>query len=212
MTHLYHIFLCIIIFNERNIFKQICAGDTSAEKVSHFMYTKHTNPLAITSQNMITEGLFELMEKKNFESITVTELCDCAKVGRKTFYRNFETKEDVIEFRLDSLYSRFSRDIGGKEPEERLRVYLEFIRNHSSLFITLYQNGLHNLTMEKFRTIMPETMTVFSSDDTAQQYISRYVTAGVEETVRVWAERNFAESVDDIIRIVKAAQNIQNKI
>ena len=43
----------------------------------------------------ITESLLELLKDKPLNDISISELCSHAQVGRATFYRNFEVKEDV---------------------------------------------------------------------------------------------------------------------
>lgn len=44
----------------------------------------------------ITEALVQLMERKPFSQITVTELARRAGVGRVSFYRNYDSMEDVL--------------------------------------------------------------------------------------------------------------------
>ena len=44
----------------------------------------------------LTEALFILMRKKPFEEITITEISKLAGVSRISFYRNFDSKEDVL--------------------------------------------------------------------------------------------------------------------
>ena len=57
------------------------------------MYHKQGNKTAIQSQHMIADALFSLMKHKPFHQITVTEICEEANLGRKTFYRNFELRD-----------------------------------------------------------------------------------------------------------------------
>ena len=76
-----------------------------------------------TSKNMpnqivcesITEALFKLMRKKDFADITITELTKSAGVGRVSFYRNYESKEDVLQQYMaqaggDFWYSKHKED------------------------------------------------------------------------------------------------------
>lgn len=44
----------------------------------------------------ITGALLKLMKKKDFAEITISELTKVAGVSRVSFYRNFESKEDVL--------------------------------------------------------------------------------------------------------------------
>ena len=43
------------------------------------------------------EGLWELLEDKSFEKISVSELVERAGIGRVTFYRNFSNKEEELK-------------------------------------------------------------------------------------------------------------------
>ena len=71
------------------------------------MYFKQKNKTAIQSQHMIADAMFRLLKRKPFQQISVTELCQEAAIGRKTFYRNFEKREDVIDFQLDRMCEEF---------------------------------------------------------------------------------------------------------
>ena len=45
----------------------------------------------------VVEGLWELLEDKSFEKISVSELVERASIDRVTFYRNFSNKEEVLK-------------------------------------------------------------------------------------------------------------------
>lgn len=83
----------------------------SERKWGRFMYFKSNNKTAIRSQHMISDALFSLMKRKPFQQITVTEICEEAAIGRKTFYRNFESREDVIDFQLDLMCENYKREL-----------------------------------------------------------------------------------------------------
>ena len=44
----------------------------------------------------LTEALLQLMEKKPFSEISVSELCMKAGVGRMSFYRNYSSVRDIL--------------------------------------------------------------------------------------------------------------------
>ena len=52
----------------------------------------------------ITEALLQLMNKKNYENITITDIAERAGVTRITFYRNFNTKDDIVKQYVQKLY------------------------------------------------------------------------------------------------------------
>ena len=51
----------------------------------------------------ITEALLQLMKKKNFEKLTIEEITDRAGVNRSTYYRNFKSKEMIVQFYFDNI-------------------------------------------------------------------------------------------------------------
>lgn len=83
------------------------------------MYKKVTNPIAVQSQKHICETMLYLLTKLPFDDITITLLCQEAHLVRKTFYRNFETKEDVLicmlDYHLLEYIKELSANISTKE-------------------------------------------------------------------------------------------------
>ena len=109
------------------------------------MYFKQKNKTAIQSQHMIADALFCLLKRKPFAQITVTEICEEAAIGRKTFYRNFELREDVIEFQLDNMCVEYIQEIDGMPIEERLVHHFEYVKRNKEYFILLYKNGFNEV-------------------------------------------------------------------
>ena len=51
----------------------------------------------------ILKTLLEMMRVDNFDSITISRLTAKAEVGRASFYRNYQTKEDVLRQEAERL-------------------------------------------------------------------------------------------------------------
>ena len=75
--------------------------------------------------------------------------------------------------------------------------------------IALYQNGLHPMVEMKFSVFMPYTMPQWSENKVEQEYRSQYIIAGIDAIIRVWVTRGFQESVEEVVEIVKRAQDRQ---
>ena len=89
------------------------------------MYTNHINPVAQKNQDAFCTALFQLLMKKPLEKISVTELCHMADLDRTTFYRSFESKDDVLDYYLDRQMTQLAGQLpaystldvcGAKEP------------------------------------------------------------------------------------------------
>lgn len=173
------------------------------------MYFKRTNKTGIRSQHMIADALLSLMKRKPFQQITVTEICEEAAIGRKTFYRNFEMKEDVLDFYLDHLCGIFEKEILGKTADEQMYLYFSFSKQNIEFFSAINQNGLLPLCQRKFSKFLPDTMPIWSEDAIQQEYYSRYVTAGVEAIMQVWVEHSFKEDIDSVVSLAHQIQKWQ---
>lgn len=181
----------------------------SEKKWGEFMYFKNKNKTAIRSQHMISDALFSLMKRKPFQQITVTEICEEAAIGRKTFYRNFELREDVIDFQLDLMCEDYKKELIPLPLEQYLYHHFAYIQKNADYFIVLYKNGLSSLAYEKFSVLLPDTMPVWSDNPIEQEYRSAYIIAGIEAIQRVWISRGCAESIEEVVKIASKAQDRQ---
>ncbi|MBQ7761656.1 MAG: TetR/AcrR family transcriptional regulator [Clostridia bacterium] len=55
------------------------------------------------TKQYISEAVLQLMEEKDFHEISITEIAKKAGVGRATFYRNFNSKEDVLIYHFNNV-------------------------------------------------------------------------------------------------------------
>ena len=54
--------------------------------------------IAEQSKKKISKALLTIMKQYDFKEITITQISQEAKLSRKTFYRLFSSKEDVLAF------------------------------------------------------------------------------------------------------------------
>ena len=98
------------------------------------------------------KALLSLLEKKPFEYITISEICETAEVNRSTFYLHYENTSDLLKetttYVLDNFASYFS--INAKSVitqfancelqdlkfinEKYLHPYLSFIKDNQQVF------------------------------------------------------------------------------
>lgn len=56
---------------------------------------------------LMDEALIQLLEVKDYEYITVKEICEKAGVNRSTFYLHYETVNDLLSECLENIKKRF---------------------------------------------------------------------------------------------------------
>ncbi|EAC4523120.1 TetR/AcrR family transcriptional regulator, partial [Listeria monocytogenes] len=62
----------------------------------------------MNKKNSIIKGLFSVMNTYEFSMITVTQIAQEANIGRKTFYRYFKNKEEVLEEAIELLFTEYA--------------------------------------------------------------------------------------------------------
>ncbi len=109
--------------------------------------TDSTNPSAIRSQAEITEALLSLMHKYPYDEITVKQIILEARLARKTFYRNFTSKDDVLR----SLIKRTLRDyfdIVNNAQGDMLETAFSFADRNRELLMLLGRNGMFHVILQ----------------------------------------------------------------
>ncbi len=100
----------------------------------------------------ITGALLILMERKPFESINISELCEKAGVSRASFYRNFKTKDDILIKHLKRLTDDWWIEFEKKSPDEFYATFwtelLEQYRKNKKVINLIKQNNLSHILKE----------------------------------------------------------------
>ena len=67
--------------------------------------------IAERSKEAIASAMLEVMKIYSYDEITVTQITQEAGLSRKTFYRHFNDKEQVLKYLFDSLYQECVEEI-----------------------------------------------------------------------------------------------------
>lgn len=131
-----------------------CQLASSAEfaygvEVSRLRETKR----AATAQ-AIVDASMRLVADRRFADVSVDEIAAAAGISRRTFFRYFPQKEDVIldRRRLDRRYveaAMATRLAGEDEVGQLMRVIIEVQRRGFAIFRPEHQAPLHRLTHEE---------------------------------------------------------------
>ena len=91
--------------------------------------------------SQILKTLLEMMRVDNFDSITISRLTAKAEVGRASFYRNYQTKEDVLRQEAERLNNELNNIRRNDDPNDyRLKLLrtLDFYKANSDFYMTIY--------------------------------------------------------------------------
>ncbi len=156
----------------------------------------------------IYSAFIELLGGKDFSAITVQQIIDKADVGRATFYSHFETKDYLLKEMCEELFSHI---LGESDTHYKCDIECSFylhllrhIKNNDDNILRLLQSRNNELFLGYFRKSL-EGMIAKITDDEAVKNISvpkdfyiNYIAVVFTQTVFWWAEREFAQSPEQI--------------
>ncbi len=176
------------------------------------------------SAEKMHNALITLLNKKDFELITVKEICELAEVNRSTFYLHYDNSYDLLKETIEAVYkdffSRFSADgnkeINLKEKSDEelflitpkyLMPYLEFVEDNRKLFFIMYEKnemmGAEKTYEKWFKEIFGPILTRFGVSQDEQPFIMIFYLNGIIGIINEWVARDCKESKETIISIIQ---------
>lgn len=105
------------------------------------LYQSNKEANQLTKESIETALLF-LLEKKDLKQISISELVRKAGVSRNAFYRNYKSKEDILE----AYYERTSISLKKKWQNLQTKVQRNGVQQS---FSELFQQGKHTIGANK---------------------------------------------------------------
>lgn len=101
----------------------------------------------------ITDTLFTLMEEKSLADIRITEIVRTAGVARASFYRNYETKEDVLVTLIRDVLEAYREemDLSGGTIYTYENVLLSFVyfKKNRKYLLDLRRCGFFSVLLDE---------------------------------------------------------------
>ena len=172
---------------------------------------------------LMDDALLALLEKKDYEFITVQELCKKAGVHRSTFYLHYEKMDDLLLETIQKIqkdfFSSFHPDFSIKESivkgkkedlfliqEEYLLVYLDFICKNKKVYRLMHEKPeifqLKNIFSKMYQDIFSPILSIFEVEEKKQPYYLAYYLGGVFSIIEKWVELGFSMSKEEVASLV----------
>lgn len=166
--------------------------------------------------SLMNEALLLLLEERDFDRITVKELCRKAGVNRSTFYLHYESMNDLLEETVSAVNARFQASFAALpagDPsrevltsEKYLRPYLRFIKENQRAYRVMHQKGgLFHIqrTFESFyESIFSPALSHFGVDEREKKYVFAFYTSGTVAIIGKWLEEGCRDEIDGIIDLI----------
>ena len=170
--------------------------------------------IAEQTKEWIIEAFIDLLKTKSFEEIKTTEICKKALVSRNTFYRKFNSKNDIVEKIADNLIANYISQIQSKSPEkfqDLITIVFQFGKDNFEILKTLSDNNLLSIVLKKLNSLGPKLYQsvelpwhTFSSDDSIKIMMNFFI-GGFWNILTDWISNPSKYSIDELAEKTTAA-------
>ena len=114
----------------------------------------------------LTKALLSLLEEKKLNEITISELCNKADLSRLSFYRNYDSMEEIVREHLAGITDIFltssSANFRTTPREEFITLLFEHMYGIKDLVSLLIDNNLSYLLKEEFDDAFMRSVDIYN--------------------------------------------------
>ncbi len=145
----------------------------------------------------ITDALLILMRKKDYKDISITEICEKAVVTRMSFYRNFESKEDILKKWIAFVTDTFLTVSGISYKNDSNRDYFiklfTHLKQHKTICTAMYKADLIYLVKEQFDRVF---LSIHQNE--YDPYKSYFLAGGIYNVFLLWLINDYKETPEEL--------------
>lgn len=156
-------------------------------------------------KDRIVAALLDLMEEENYSEITVTQIVARAGVARQSYYRNFTSKDGIVEaFYLgmhEKILARLQAEGEDLTARRRVTIILRVLKEHRQDILCLYRGGFSTYNLEMINEYIEQAAGTMSA--TSLERYQVYCFAGaVYNTGLVWLMEGAKESEEEVADMI----------
>ena len=165
------------------------------------MYTREKSSV----KKRMADAFVDMLSQKSYADITVTDIVNTAQVARVSFYRNFNSISDVVDYITDELANEFIVKILpvlNSNDENKWREFLfDFINNALNNRGKIEAINLQNTAVlfSHLNTKMQMYVNVNSNKTISDKYTSYVKACLINNVVKKWIDDGMVETPEEII-------------
>lgn len=169
------------------------------------MYHIKSDKRARCSSDMICLAMLKTLEEKPFEEISVSDIQRRSTVSRSTFYRHFDSLEDVLALLCDQGFQEIFSSSGDRVPAPA--AMLHYWYSHGELLDALVKAGKTELFCDSFSRSLAGTQAAELLDTESPEfdYFTSSIAYTMIGTLATWIRRGRQESEEQVMQALLKA-------
>ena len=173
---------------------------------------------------LMNQALLSLLEKKDIDFISVTEITKKAGVNRSTFYLHYDNMCELLEETIENLNKEFVSSFNFQFPikiqskedaflitDEFLIPYLTFMKANKRILKLVHEKPQvfqsKNTYKKMYDTIFYPAISCFVQDEKKKIYNLEFFTGGIVAIVHKWLDLDCVTEIEDLVAIIKDCIN-----
>ena len=172
------------------------------------------------TRQLLEQALIELIEEHDFESITIQEITDRARLGRATFYLHYRDKEHLLQTTLQRLQEDLSQQLEPLRPQDLFVKKIELseqVFQHVARYSHLYQVLLSergaalarnrlmaNLTRQAEYFVVDPLLVIVGEPTVPVSFLATYVSGTLYSAIIWWLDHQQQKTPEEMGHLVRA--------
>lgn len=161
------------------------------------------------TKRVLKECLFELLETKSIDEITVKELTEAADVNRSTFYFYYDDIGDMMMQIQNEIFDVFEENVISPHAQfitvedftDYILRFLVFCKEYEKICKFVISNDpnnfLSNKIKESLREHVPDSNKVFPKEN-AKRYLTCFAVSAIWQTIIRWMYDGMAVAPEEM--------------
>lgn len=160
-------------------------------------------------KKQVTDALLTLLKKKSFSEISVTDIINESGVARASYYRNFHSKEEIIENYMDTFRETIMNEFNTDDTRQifdadNAKKGFEKALNYSLLnkadLLCIYNSGFGSLLQNTFNRYIIEFAGTMPAKS-LERYKLYFISGAVTNILIQWLSEGALEAPREIAQI-----------
>jgi len=164
------------------------------------------------SKKKIEKVFIELIQSKEINEISVTDICNLSKLNRSTFYANYIDIYDLA----DKIKEDLEKDFFSLYEDERKHQYNS--NDFLKLFKHIKENQLFYKTYFKLGFDNNYNITIYDTNLSKKYFNDKFINyhieffkSGLTAIIKMWLKNNCKETPEEINSIIESEYSYRKK-
>lgn len=166
------------------------------------------NRRTLYSKKVIIDAFLLLLQEKNINKITVTEICKEADINRGTFYSHYSDPFDLMRSIEEDMIEKMMSTIN-HSGDKSLYGILNLILNNKEFFkIILNEKSssrvLNTILNSTYESTIAEKRQLPNANETLLEYYFIYSAGGTIEAIRKWINDDMKIPLEKFVQMIES--------